>query len=424
VLGSLRSRNFRLFFGGQVVSNTGTWFQNLTLSLIVLEATGSASALALVTVCQFTPLLLVGMYAGSLADRSDIRRLLLLSVLASAAAVTGLVGAVAADPLQLPIVYGLVVVLGVSQAFERVAALAFVYELVGPDRLANGVAVSTVAVSTARSIGPALAGVVYGVAGGVACLLVNVASYLVIAVCLLRIDRAALISRRATGAVPQAQRTALREIGRNRSLVAVLAVNTLVTVGALNLMVVITSMVLLTLDGDARALGAAHALNAVGAVLGGLVVSSRPRVGLALVAVACVGYGGALAVNAASPSVVVFLLVAPLLGAGLGAYQGAVSSAAQSLAPAALLGRVTALLTLGSVGMAPVGALLIGGLIDATSARLAMVVGAVVCTCCATGLVLVRRSTGARPPSRPAPCRTEGRCHDERGRSGQSGDSR
>ncbi|SHG15857.1 MFS transporter [Geodermatophilus nigrescens] len=398
---SLRIGNFRLFFAGQVVSNTGTWFQNLTLSLIVLEETGRASALALVTVCQFTPLLLVGMYAGTLADRRDVRRILLATSLASAVAVAGLAWVVSRDPLRLPLVLGLVAVLGAAQAFERVAAQAFVYELVGPERLANGVALNTVAVSSARSVGPALAGVAYGAAGGVACLLVNTASYLVIAGCLARIDRTALTSRRGDGAAPPGLRAALREIRGNRPLVAVLAVNTAVTVGALNLMVVITAMVSLTLGGDAEVLGAAHALNAVGAVAGGLAVSSRRQVGLTALGVSCAGYGCALAVNAAAPSVTLFLLAAPLLGLGLGAYQGAVNGAAQSLAPAVLLGRVTALLTLGSVGTAPVGALLVGALVDASSARVAMGVGAVVCALCAVALVLVRRSVAAGVPVGP-----------------------
>ena len=89
---------FSLYFTGQVISNTGTWFQNLALSLVVLEVTGSAQSLSAVTVAQFLPLLLLGIPAGRLADRVRPRSILLVTSALSAAVVGALAAVVAIHP--------------------------------------------------------------------------------------------------------------------------------------------------------------------------------------------------------------------------------------------------------------------------------------------------------------------------------------
>jgi MFS family permease len=144
------NRRFSLYFSGQVISNTGTWFQNLALSLVVLEATGSAQALSGVTVAQFLPLLMLSLPAGRLADRVRPRTILLVTSLASALVVAGL-AFVTLDP-EPPIVaiYALVAALGSVHAFERVAAQAIIFEIVGPEALGRAVSLSTIALASVR----------------------------------------------------------------------------------------------------------------------------------------------------------------------------------------------------------------------------------------------------------------------------------
>src|SRR3954451_10069997 len=76
---ALRNRNFRLFFIGQTISNTGNWLTNVALTLLVLRITGSGFAVGVSAACQYGPILFLSPWAGAVADRSDKRRALLLT---------------------------------------------------------------------------------------------------------------------------------------------------------------------------------------------------------------------------------------------------------------------------------------------------------------------------------------------------------
>src|SRR5580700_9024621 len=76
---SLRNRNFRLYFIGQLISNTGNWLTSVALTLLVLKITGSGLAVGILAACQFGPILFLSPWAGAIADRSDKRRMLLLT---------------------------------------------------------------------------------------------------------------------------------------------------------------------------------------------------------------------------------------------------------------------------------------------------------------------------------------------------------
>ncbi|OZC53675.1 hypothetical protein CH267_15840 [Rhodococcus sp. 06-621-2] len=384
---ALQRRNFALFFAGQTASNTGVWFQNLALSLWVLDSTGSASALALVTVCQFGPILLFSTYAGGVADRISPRKILLCTAFGSSLCAASLAVAVVRPDDHLAVLLAIVAVSGSVQAFERAAAQGFLYELVGPDLLSSAVSLNTVALAAARSVGPGLAGLCYATFGAAYCFSINAAGYVTVVIVLCSLNSRQFVQRR-TGAARHKLRTDVKILAAVPGLRALFGVNAAVTVLALNFMVVVTAMVTVTLGGSATELGAAHALNAVGAVVGGLAVSSRARIATATVAIGALMLGSALALAAISPNLVAYLIVSPMLGLGLGAYQSSINARVQSLSPPALLGRTGSLLTLGSYGVAPVGALIAGVVIDGSNARVAMVMGAATCLACA--LVLFR----------------------------------
>lgn len=388
-LAALRVPNFARYFVGQLVSNTGTWFQNLAISLIVVQITGSASALALVTVAQFGPILLLAGLAGRLADSVSPRTILLVTSAAAILTTGGLALAVSGDEPSLVMIYGLIAISGCFNAFERVAAQAFIYELVGPGLLKNAVVLSTVYISAARSIGPGLAGFAFLAVGPTACLVINAASYVAVLVAVLMIRPGMLHARiRADGPRPTITEN-LRAVRSNRTLVVILAVNVAIAVAAMNMNVILTSVVSLTFEGDAAALGAAHALNAVGAVVGGLLLTQYAKLGPTTLIPACLLFAATLAINAAVPSLMLFLVVAPLLGIGIGIYQGVINSAAQEASEPHAIGRTMSLITLGQQGMAPIGAIIIGILVDLTSGQTALAVGAAVAASCALTVYLV-----------------------------------
>ncbi len=263
----LRDRSFRLYFAGQVASHTGTWFQNLALQLVVLAATGSAQALGGVTIAQFLPILLVGMLAGRLADRVPPRTILIATSALAAVVAASLAFVVGGERPDLVTIYALVALLGTVQAFDRIAAQAIVFELVGPARLSRAVSLSTVALAAARSVGPGLAGVAFQQLGPQACMLLNAASFLLAGVSLLLIRPGRLHVRpRRDGA--GAVRTP--DLLRDGTLSTLLVVNTVIALLAMNFGLVLTATVSLSYGGDAAAVGATHALNAIGAIVGGL----------------------------------------------------------------------------------------------------------------------------------------------------------
>lgn len=378
--GPLRERSFALYFAGQVTSNTGTWFQNLALQLVVLEATGSAQALSGVTVAQFLPLLMFAVPAGRLADRMRPRTILLITSALAAAVAAALALVVAGEKPDLWLIYGLIAVLGTVQAFERIAAQAIIFELVGPAKLTSAVSISTIALAAARSIGPGLAGLAFQAFGAPTCMLLNAASFLLVGVSLLFIRPSSMHPRPArSGTAP------VRSIDflRDRSISTLLIANVIIALFALNFGLVLTATVDLSYGGDASSVGAVHALNAIGAIIGGLIAAALHRVTVRSLILATSAFGVALLLNAAAPTLPLFLLAAPVLGLGIGYYQGVLNAAAQSSAPPEAIGRLMSLVTLGNYGMAPFGALFMGWVIDASSGRVSLLIAGLAALACA-----------------------------------------
>ncbi|UPO76841.1 MFS transporter [Arthrobacter sp. Helios] len=393
--GPFRNPNFSWYFTGQVLSNTGVWFQNLALQLVVLGATGSAQALSGITIAQFLPIFLLGIPAGRLLDRVAPRTVLLVTSLASAVVTASLVFVVTRDP-DLWLLYGMVGVLGSVQAFERVATQTIIFELVGPDGLSRAASISTISLAAARSVGPALAGLAFQGLGPSACILINAAAYLLVFLSRLRI-RPDELHRRSSQAQQHPDLKGIKAVGaaasgtfrRSRDVNTLLVVNVVISLLAMNFGLVLTSTVNLSYGGDAGAVGAVHTLNAVGAVLGGILAARRPRVSVRSMITATSVFGATLALNAAAPTLLLFLAAAPVLGIAVGYYQGIVNAAAQDSVRPQFIGRMMSLMTMGSYGMVPFGALLMGWVIDASSGRVALAVSAASAFACLV-VVLVR----------------------------------
>lgn len=185
---ALRGPNFRLYINGQAVSLIGTWMQTVAQSWLVLQLTGSATAIGIVLALQTVPMLLLGPYGGVVADRSDKRRLMigLQTLMGVQALILGLL--VVTDTIALWHVYVLAVALGLNQCFENPARQSFMLELVGPEDLRNAVSLQSVLASCSRMIGPAVAGLVIAAGGLGVCFLLNAASFVAVVTSLLRLD--------------------------------------------------------------------------------------------------------------------------------------------------------------------------------------------------------------------------------------------
>src|SRR5256885_6608473 len=162
---SLRVRNYRLFASGQLVSLTGTWMQRVAQDWLVLTLTNSGTALGLVTALQFGPSLVLGLWGGTLADRLDKRKLLLVTqtALALVALTLGILDV--SGVVQYWHVLALAAALGTITAVDTPTRQSFVVEMVGRDDLTNAVGINATIFNSARIIGPAVAGLMITAVG-------------------------------------------------------------------------------------------------------------------------------------------------------------------------------------------------------------------------------------------------------------------
>ncbi len=174
---SLRNRNYRLFFTGQLVSLMGTAMQVVAQSWLVLTITDSGIALGVTAALQFAPMLVLGIWGGVVADRFDKRRVLLATQVSSALLALALWLLVVTGAVTLWMVYLLALLLGLVNVVDLPTRHAFVIEMVGGEEVANAVGLNSAVFNTGRLVGPAVAGVLIARVGVASCFLINALSY-------------------------------------------------------------------------------------------------------------------------------------------------------------------------------------------------------------------------------------------------------
>src|SRR5688572_5517178 len=162
---SLHVRNFRLFFAGQVVSFAGNWMQIVALATLVHDLTGSGTKLGLVYMVQFAPVLAFGAYGGVLADRFDRRRLSMLTQLLLAALATMIGVLTLSGHVRLWMIFVIAALIGTVSSFDHPVRQSIVFDLVGPEYVANAVSLNTVIMNIARLTGPTIAAILIATAG-------------------------------------------------------------------------------------------------------------------------------------------------------------------------------------------------------------------------------------------------------------------
>ena len=156
---SLQVPNFRRYFKGQVVSLSGNWMQTVAEVWLILSLTGSGFAVGIATALQFLPILLLGAWGGSLADRFAKRDLLMVTQALMMIPPLIMLGVTAAGVVTPAMIFALIFVRGTLLAVDNPARQAFVMDMVGPDRIVNAVSLNSVIVHSARVAGPAVAGI-------------------------------------------------------------------------------------------------------------------------------------------------------------------------------------------------------------------------------------------------------------------------
>ena len=357
---SLRVRNYRLFFFGQLVSLTGTWMQQVGQDWLVLRLTDQALPLGVTLALQFAPMLVLGAWAGVVADRLDKRRLLLATqvAMASLALVLGVLTATGA--IRLWMVYVLALLLGCATAFDMPTRQAFVSEMVGPDRVTNAVGLNSAVFNSARVVGPAVAGVLIAAVGIAPAFLINAVSYLAVIAGLLAMDPARLHRLPPVDRAGGQVREGLRYVWSNRVLRSTIALVAVVGALGLNYRVALPLLARFTFGGDASAYGALASIMAAGAVVGALAAARRGRPSRALLLGSVAVFGLLSFAAAAAPTLIAEAVVLAPLGLASMTFLATANSTLQLASSPEMRGRVMALYGLVFLGSTPLGGLLGG----------------------------------------------------------------
>jgi MFS family permease len=392
---SLRVRNYRLFFFGQLVSVSGTWMQQVAQDWLVLRLTNEPLPLGITTALQFTPILALGAWAGVVADRLDKRRLLLATQAAMAALALVLGILTATGAIRLWMVYLLALLLGFATAFDMPTRQAFVSEMVGPGQVVNAIGLNSAVFNSARVIGPAAAGVVIATVGIATAFLVNAVSYLAVIGGLLAMDPARLHRlppvERASGQI----RAGLRYVWTTPVLRSTIALVAVVGTLGLNFRVALPLLARFTFGGDATVYGALASIMAAGSVVGALAAARRSRPSPALLLGSVAVFGVLSVAAAAAPTLALEMVVLAPLGLASIAFLATANSTVQLGSSPELRGRVMALYGLVFLGSTPLGGLLAGWMADRFGPRSIMLLAGVSSLVAAgVAAVLMRRRRG------------------------------
>ena len=385
---SLRERNARIFFLGLALSNVGTWLQLTAMSTLVYSITGKATDVGLTIATQFLPTLLLGAWAGALADRVDRRRMTLItqSLLGAQAVLLAVLDLT--NVINLPIIYVLSLVVGVINALDNPARRGFVTELVDPVDIANAMSLNTAVMTGSRIFGPALAAALTSTIGTGWCFAINAVSFGAILVSLFAIDTSALrpAVRAERGGTPV--RDALRLVGSNRRLLIVFALLTVVSTVAFNYNV---SLVRLADQrfGDSDHFGWLLAAVSVGSLLGALRTAAMQVVSVRFLVLNTVLLGVFGVATAWAPGIVAALALSIPLGFGGAAFISASNAISQQECPPEMRSRILALVAVAFLGSTPIGAPLTGWIGDHVSAEWSLGYGSLVSIAAAGLAVLV-----------------------------------
>ncbi|MDQ1523285.1 MAG: hypothetical protein QOE47_1209 [Pyrinomonadaceae bacterium] len=382
-LRSLGHKNYRLFYGGQLISLTGTWMQIVAQSWLVYRLTGSAATLGFVAFAGQIPGFLLAPIGGAVADSFSRHRILITTqtlamLLAFALAALTLTGTIAVWH-----VYLLAGLLGVVNAFDIPSRQAFVADLVKREDLVNAIALNSSMINGARLVGPALAGLLVATIGEGWCFFVNAVSYVAVILGLLRMR----VARREASAEEPGLSPVRRVVegfsfvgrtGPIRALIILLGLMSLFGLPYTVLMPVFADRILHVGAGGLGVLLGAAGVGALGAAL--LLLARRGVRGMGRwVALSSAGFGGSLVLFSQLEDFRLAVGVLVFVGFSMIVQIASSNTLVQAMAPDALRGRVMAVYSMMFLGMAPVGALFAGWMAERMGAANTVALGGVGC---------------------------------------------
>jgi MFS family permease len=377
IVSSLRQRNYRLYFFGQLVSVMGTWMQTVAQSFLVLDLTHSGTLLGLTTAARFVPMLVFGPAGGLFADRRNKQRILYVTQTLS-----GLVAAVFAiligtHVIRIWSVVVLALALGFVNVFDNPARQSFITEMVPPEDLANAVTLNSVSINIARVFGAALGGILVATLGLSMCFAFNAISFVAVLISLAAMNTATLYPARPVKQRKGQIKAGMAYVRETPELLIPLLMIALVGTLAWEFPVTLPLMASRVFGGGAGTYGLMTSVMGAGAVVGGLVSAARAKLRARSLCLAAIGWGVSITVAAVAPSLWTELVVLLFVGYGSITFNSYAKTTLQLAARPEMRGRVMALWALAWQGSTPIGGPLVGWIAQATNPRWSLIAGGV-----------------------------------------------
>ncbi|MCL5992522.1 MAG: MFS transporter [Bacteroidetes bacterium] len=405
---TLKYRNYRLFFGGQIVSLIGTWIQMIAMSWLVYQMTNSAFMLGLVGFFSGIPIFLFAPFAGVIADRWNRYKLILLTqtllmLQSGMVAVLIFTGAISIWNIIALGIFG-----GIVNAFDMPVRQAFVIDMIEKEEdLGNAIALNSVLVNIARLVGPAIAGILVALIGEGWCFLINTISFVAIIGSLLAM-------KIKTHKREQKRNSPLDELKNGfkyafgfppiRTILIVLAIISIMGMPYQVLMPVFAKNVF---SGGSHSLGFLLGAAGLGSLAGGIFMASRKSVlgTTMLIAVSALIFGSGLAVFSFSKIFWLSLFILFFIGFGMMVNMTSCNTILQTISDDDKRGRVMSFYSMSFMGMAPFGSLLAGTLANGIGVYYTILSGG--CVCIITGLYFAYKLPSLRKLIRPIYIRKE-----------------
>jgi MFS family permease len=401
---AFRHRNYRLFFGGQLISLVGTWMQQVAQAWLVLQLTHDPLWLGIVSVAQFGPVIIFGLFGGVIADQLPKRKTLLATQTVAMVLAFILFGLTVTGVVQVWHVLILAVFLGINNSIDMPTRQSFAVEMVGREDMTNAVGLNSAQFNTSRIIGPAVAGLLIGAFNISIAFLLNGLSYIAVIAAYL-----AMRDSELRHVEPVARPTSVRGVFENLAegaryvrntplvLLGVVVVGLVATFG-MNFQVLVPPLADNVLHVGASGFGFLMAASGVGSTITALWVAFSRKVGPTPIVMGAIALGLGSILLAASSSFGIALVAMFIVGAGGIGMAVTANTTIQLAVPDQLRGRVMSVYTTVFAGSVPAGGLLMGAIASVWGVPLALMVGAVLSLAVGLGAwVWLRRIRGVQP---------------------------
>jgi MFS family permease len=375
IFSSLKVLNYRIWFFGSIISNTGTNLQRTAQDWLVIAilTDGNALSLGIIMALQYAPLVILAPVAGMICDKVSVKIILFITQITQGALATFLGFLILFGHVQMWNVQLFALCLGIISAFDSTARQVFVGELVGRDNIVNAVSLNSLSFNLGRILGPSLSGVLIAVIGVDWAFLINGMSFIFVIVSMTFIRRKRMFFKQRASKDDNNLLDVFRYIKARPRYVALFMILLMMSAFVFNFQIYLSKIVLDIFDNGSALYGLFVSLVSVGAVIGALAIASRTKILLSSIIAFIAACGVFLILSATVTSIAAYGLVMIIIGLFMQMAATSSNSYAQLNSDEYIRGRVMSLVMAVFFGGTPLGALLVGFLSDTFGIRFSLI---------------------------------------------------